>query len=217
LVLDTAGAGVEEYDPGFLRRLLMTIADPNLAFLFLSLGTLAVIYEFANPGLGLAGIIGAILLVLGFFALSVLPVTVAGAALLVLAAGLFIGELFVPGVGVLAAGGTIALIVGGLLMFEGPFGIRPVVLWPVALVVGGGVLAAGRLTWAARRAPARSGAESLVGRHIEVAVADGRAGQAFLEGAWWRIRSRTGTLTEGRRVVVVETEGLELIVEEDYS
>jgi hypothetical protein len=75
------------------------------------LGTLAVIYEVANPGLGLAGTVGVILLILGFFALS---------ALLILAAGLFIGELFVPGIGVLAAGGTLALIVGGLLRSPAP-------------------------------------------------------------------------------------------------
>jgi len=213
LVLETGGSGVEIFDPGFFRDLLLVIADPNLAFLFVSLGTLAVIYEVANPGLGLAGIIGVVLLILGFFALSVLPVTVAGAALLILAAGLFIGELFVPGIGVLAAGGTIALIVGGLLLFEGPFGIRPIVLWPVGLVVGGGVLLAGRLTWRARRAPAASGAEALVGRKTVVANVDGRTGQAFLEGAWWRIRSRTGALPEGQTVTVVGNEGLELIVD----
>ncbi len=213
VVLNTANAGLETYDPGWLRSLLLLIADPNLAFLFVSLGTLAVIYEVANPGLGLAGIIGIVLLILGFFALSVLPVQVAGAVLLVLAVGLFIGELFVPGIGVLAAGGTIALIAGGLLLFEGPFGIRPVVLWPVGLVVGGGVVLAGRLTWRARTAPAASGAEALVGRVVEVASSEGRTGQAFLEGAWWRIHSRTGELTEGRPVTVVGTEGLELIVE----
>lgn len=213
VILDTEGGGVETYDPGFFRSLLLVIADPNLAFLFVSLGTLAVIYEVANPGLGLAGIVGVILLILGFFALSVLPVTVAGAALLILAAGLFIGELFVPGIGVLAAGGTIALIVGGLLLFEGPFGIRPIVLWPVGLVMGVGVMLAGRLTWRARRAPPASGAEALVGRETVVANAAGRTGQAFLEGTWWRIRSRTGDLIEGRPVTVVATEGLELIVE----
>jgi membrane-bound serine protease (ClpP class) len=213
LVLDTESGAVETYDPGFFRSLLLIIADPNLAFLFISLGTLAVIYEVANPGLGLGGIVGVILLILGFFALSVLPVTVAGAALLILAAGLFVGELFVPGIGVLAAGGTIALIAGGLLLFEGPFGIRPIVLWPVGLVMGVGVVFAGRLTWRARRAPPASGAEALVGRETVIANAHGPTGQAFLEGAWWQIRSRTGDLTEGLPVTVVATEGLELIVE----
>jgi len=213
VILETRGTAVEVFDPGFFRKLLLVIADPNLAFLFVSLGTLAVIYEVANPGLGLAGIIGVVLLILGFFALSVLPVTVAGGALLILAVGLFASELFVPGIGLLAAGGTIALIVGGLLLFEGPFGIRPVVLWPVGLVVGAGVLLAGRLTWRARRAPAASGAEALVGRKTVVATADGPRGQAFVEGAWWRIRSRTGPLPEGHTVTVVASEGLELIVD----
>jgi membrane-bound serine protease (ClpP class) len=213
VTLDTEGRGVHTYDAGFFRSLLLVIADPNLAFLFVSLGTLAVIYEVANPGLGLAGIVGVILLILGFFALSVLPVTVAGAALLILAAGLFIGELFIPGIGVLAAGGTIALIVGGLLLFEGPFGIRPIVLWPVGLVVGAGAVLAGRLTWQARRAPAASGVEALVGRRMVVATADGWSGQGFVEGAWWRIRSRRGDLTKGQTVTVVATEGLELIVQ----
>jgi membrane-bound serine protease (ClpP class) len=213
LVLDTAGRSVETYEPGFFRGLLMVIADPNLAFLFVSLGTLAVIYEVANPGLGLAGTVGVILLILGFFALSVLPVTVAGVALLVLAAGLFIGELFVPGIGVLAAGGTIALIVGGLLLFEGPFGIRPIVLWPVGLVAGTGTLIVGRLTWRARRAPAASGAKVLVGQKTLVATTDGRTGQAFLEGTWWQIRSHSSELTVGWPVTVIATDGLELIVE----
>jgi membrane-bound serine protease (ClpP class) len=213
LIMDTAGGGAETYDPGFFRSLLLIIADPNLAFLFVSLGTLAVIYEVANPGLGLAGIIGVILLILGFFALSVLPITVAGGALLILAAGLFIGELFVPGIGVLAAGGTLSLIVGGLLLFEGPFGIRPIVLWPVGLVMGVGAMLAGRLTWQARRAPPASGATALVGRKTVVATGGGRTGQAFIEGAWWQIRSRTGDLIEGRPVTVVANEGLELIVQ----
>ncbi len=213
LVLDTESGGVETYDPGFFRSLLLIIADPNLAFLFISLGTLAVIYEVANPGLGLGGIVGVILLILGFFALSVLPVTVAGAALLILAAGLFVGELFVPGIGVLAAGGTIALIAGGLLLFEGPFGIRPIVLWPVGLVMGVAVIFAGRLTWRARRAPPASGAEALVGRKTVIANAHGPTGQAFVEGAWWQVRSRTGDLIDGQPVTVVANEGLQLIVE----
>ncbi len=213
VTLQTGGAGIETYDPGFFRNVLRLLADPNLAFLFISLGTLAVVYEVANPGLGLAGIIGVILLILGFFSLAVLPVNAAGAALLILAAGLFVGELFVPGIGVLGAGGTIALLLGGLFLFEGPFGVSPAVLWPVALVVGAGVLLAARLTWRARRAPSASGLEALIGREAVVRVADGLSGEAFVEGAWWRVRSRSGHLTEGQTVTVVATEGLELIVD----
>ncbi len=213
VTLQTGGAAIKTYDPGFFRNVLRLLADPNLAFLFISLGTLAVIYELANPGLGLAGSIGVVLLILGFYSLAVLPVNAAGAALLILAAGLFIAELFVPGIGVLGAGGTIALLLGGLFLFEDPYGVSPAVLWPVALVVGAGVLLAARLTWRARRAPSASGLEALTGREAVVRVAEGLSGEAFVEGAWWRVRSRNGPLAEGQTVTVVAIEGLELIVD----
>ena len=95
----TAGAAVVEHNLGWVRQLLGVLADPNLAFLFLSLGTLALLYELASPGMGFGGITGAILLIFGFFALSVLPVNAAGIALLLLAAALFAAELFAPASG----------------------------------------------------------------------------------------------------------------------
>jgi membrane-bound serine protease (ClpP class) len=159
VVLHTAGARLVEHDLGLFGRLLQILADPNLAFLFLSIGTLAVIYELATPGAGLGGVIGAILLILGFFALSVLPVTVAGLALLALAAALFVAEVFTPGVGVFAGGGAIALAAAGLFLFDGPVRVDPAVLAPTAIVVGAGSLAAGRLAWRARRRTPASGAE----------------------------------------------------------
>jgi len=76
------------------------------------------------------------------------------------------------------------------------------------------MLLAGRLTWRARRAPSASGLQALIGRKAVVASVDGSSGQAFVEGAWWRVRARDGLLREGERVTVVDTDGLELIVEE---
>ncbi|MEE9178995.1 MAG: nodulation protein NfeD, partial [Acidimicrobiia bacterium] len=134
--LATGEAIPEFYEMSTLRRILAVIADPNIAILFLSIGTLAVVYEAANPGLGFAGILGVILLLLGFFALSVLPVNAAGLALLILAITLFVAEIFVPGIGVLAAGGTIALLLAGVFLFEGQLQVSPPVLWPTALVMG---------------------------------------------------------------------------------
>jgi membrane-bound serine protease (ClpP class) len=209
----TAGATTVEQDFGLFRRLLQLLADPNLAFLFLSLGTLAIVYELANPGVGFGGIAGAIFLLLGFFALSVLPINLVGLVLLGLAAALFVAELFVPGVGVFAAGGTVALILGGLFLFEGAVRIDPVVLVPVALVVGGGSILAGRLAWRARRAPSVSGREGLLGRQVTVRTADGPTGQVLLDGAWWTARSRNAPLTPGQTVRIVDLDGLDLIVE----
>src|SRR5690606_2710335 len=161
VTLSTGGAAIERHDLSTFRRVIGTLADPNLAFIFISFGTLAIVYEAANPGLGFAGIAGVISLVLGFFALSVLPVTTAGVALLILAAALFIGEVFVPGVGVMAAGGTIALVLAGLFLFEGTLSINPPVLWPTAVVLGAATTLAGRLAIRSRRARPTTGASTL--------------------------------------------------------
>jgi membrane-bound serine protease (ClpP class) len=114
LTLRTADASVVEHDMGPLRVLLQALAHPNLAFLFLSIGTLALIYELASPGMGLGGVIGVIMLSLGLVALSVLPVNLAGLLLLGLAAALFVGEVLtggaaaVRGVGPGLTGGAVA-------------------------------------------------------------------------------------------------------------
>ncbi|MBN1171999.1 MAG: nodulation protein NfeD [Micromonosporaceae bacterium] len=213
VTLRTASATVEEYGMGWSRRLLAVLADPNLAFLFLSIGTLAVIYELATPGMGLGGVAGAVLLVLGLFALSVLPVAVAGLALLVLAAALFAAEVLTPGVGVFATGGTIALVAAGLFLFEGEeVRVSPAVLLPTAVVVGGGTLLAGRLAWRARNAPAAVGMHTLIGATATVRAAPGPTWQVQLAGTWWNARSDQGGLREGQQVRVIETAGLTVIV-----
>ena len=211
--LATAGVIPEFYEMSTLRRILAVIADPNIAILFLSIGTLAVVYEAANPGLGFAGIAGVILLLLGFFALSVLPVTSAGLALLALAIGLFIAEIFVPGVGVLAAGGTIALLLAGVFLFEGQLQVSSPVLWPTALVMGVATTLAGRAALKARLSPATSGTETLIGKPVTVVSEGGERWSAFVEGSWWAIRPSNGELVPGDVMRVVDIEGLELIVE----
>ncbi|WP_137992016.1 NfeD family protein [Streptomyces vilmorinianum] len=195
-------------------ELRQTLASPELAFLFLSLGTLAVVYEFATPGMGLAGTAGVILLVLGFVALSVLPFQAGGLLLLLLAAVLFLAELFTPGVRVFAAGGTAALVMAGVLLFRGELAVDPLALWPTALVVGGATVLAGRLAWRARRAPVATGLQTLVDAETRVRRASADTGQVFLDGAWWSVRSASGSpLAEGGRVRVTGQDGLVLIVE----
>jgi membrane-bound serine protease (ClpP class) len=212
--LETADARTVDHDMGLLRRLLAVIADPNLAFLFLSIGTLAVIYELATPGMGLGGVTGAILLVLGFFALSVLPVTVAGLALLVLAAALFAAEVVTPGIGVFATGGTIALVVSGLFLFDdAAVRVNPAVLLPTAAVVGGGSLLAGRLAWRTRKTPPATGPQTLIGATTTVTAAAGHTGRVRLDGAWWTVHSPNTTLRDGQTVHVRDVRDLTLTVE----
>ncbi len=209
----TAGVVPETFQMSTFGRILSLLADPNIAVLFLSLGTLAVIYEAANPGLGFAGVAGIILLLVGFFALSVLPLQATGVALLVLAAALFIGEIFVPGVGVLAAGGTIALLLSGVFLFEGDLEVSPPVLWPIAIFMGLFTALAGRAAVSARLRPSTTGADMLLGRPVTVQGDPERGWSAFLDGSWWTIRSSGGELAEGDRAEVVGRDGLELLVD----
>ncbi|WP_188186896.1 NfeD family protein [Nonomuraea sp. SYSU D8015] len=213
VTLRTAGAVVVEHEQSWTRDLLGLLADPNLAFLFISIGTLAVIYELASPGMGLGGVIGAVLLVLGLFSLSVLPVNAAGLALLALAAALFIAEVFAPGIGVFAGGGAIALLLAGLFLFEGQVAVSPAVLLPTTVVVAGAVVVAGRLATRAQRATPVSGVHTLVGQEVAVRRTDGSAPQVFLDGAWWTAHSRQEPLEDGQTVRVVAVEGLTVIVE----
>jgi membrane-bound serine protease (ClpP class) len=212
VVIDTSGELVE-VELGLARSVLQWLSDPNLAFLFISIGTLAILYELANPGFGGGAIAGVILLVLAFTALSVFPVNAAGVILLVLAAALFVAELLVPGIGVFAAGGTVALVLAGL--FRGPIGVEPIVLLPTAVVAGGGALALGRVAWRSRRLAGSTGAEGIVGSRGAVTSAEGDEALVFVQGAWWTARASGGTLQPGQRVRVVRLDGLRLIVEPD--
>jgi membrane-bound serine protease (ClpP class) len=214
LRLETQGIQIVRHDLGTFRTVLQWLADPNLAFLFMSLGTLAIIYELANPGFGGGAILGVILILLALFGLATLPVNALGGLLLLLAAILFVVEIFTPGIGVAAAGGSASLVLGGLFLFRGRVGVDVEVLLPVAIVVGGATVLAGRLAWRTRRLAPTTGAGGLVGKEAMVRSATGPAGQVFVEGAWWNVRTRGEPLREGITVRVVGIEGLDLVVEQ---
>jgi membrane-bound serine protease (ClpP class) len=213
VTLETREVQIVPYELGTFRSILQWLADPNLAFLFMSLGTLAIIYELANPGFGGSAIVGVILILLALFALAVLPVNALGGLLLVLAAILFGVEVFSPGIGAAAAGGTASLVLGGLFLFRGRVGVDPEVLVPVAIVVGGGTMLAGRLAWRTRRLAPTTGAGGLLGSVAVVRSATGTTGQAMVQGAWWNVKTTGQRLREGATVRVVDVEGLDLVVE----
>lgn len=211
----TAGAVLDEHDMGALRRIRQALADPNIAFLFLSIGTLALIYELASPGIGAGGAVGVVLILLALFSLSVLPVNTVGLLLLGLAAALFVAELFAPGIGVAAAGGTAALVLSGIFLFDDAPGLEVsmAVVAPVAAVVGGAVVFAGRLVLRTRASDSTTTGPGLfIDRTVTVHHVRGGRGQALVEGAWWNVRPLNGELQPGR-ARIVDVEGLDLVVE----
>ncbi|MDQ4068732.1 MAG: nodulation protein NfeD [Actinomycetota bacterium] len=207
-------ATVEEFDMSLFRRVQQTLADPNLAFIFMSLGTLGLIYELASPGVGVSGALGLTFVLLALFSLSVLPVNVVGFLFLLLAAALFVAELFAPGIGVSAAGGALALALSAVFLFRDVPGVAVsmAVLAPVAVTMGGAVVLAGRLAARSVRAAPAVGTHSLVGRTVIVRRPAGTEGQALIDGTWWKVRSPLAELEAGGEVRIIDVEGLDLVV-----
>lgn len=213
--LSTAGATIDDEDMGIFRSVQQFLADPNLAFLFLSLGTLGIIYEFASPGIGVGGVLGAVFILMALFGLAVLPVNVVGLLLLALAVALFVAELFAPGIGIAAAGGTVALLMSGVFLFDDAPGLEVsvAVIAPIAIVIGVAVIVAGRLVLRTRKMESKTtGVGLFVGRVVEVRRVKDNRGQTFVEGAWWNVRSAGPALAEGA-ARVIDVKGLDLVVE----
>lgn len=206
------GAPVVRIEPGFRIRLIGRLADPNIAYLLMMLGIYGLIFELQNPGSILPGIVGGISLVLALFALSALPVATAGVALLLLGAVFLVAETQVTSHGLLGAGGALALLLGGLMLFQ-PGTVR--VAWPVLLgvtaVTTAGFAALGAAAWRARRMPQTTGAAGLVGKRVRALDRLAPAGRVKLGDETWNATSETPA-EPGEMLVVIEVKGLTLSV-----
>jgi membrane-bound serine protease (ClpP class) len=205
-VLDTAGAQIENVEMSFWQRARDFLVDPNLIALMLSIGLIGIVVELWNPGLVFPGTVGAISLILGLYGLQVLPVSLAGLLLMILAAAFFVAEAFVPTHGALTVAGAVMFVLGSLMLFD-PAGDAYQVSLPVAVGIAGSLalligIALSRVVRVARR-PAAVGVEQLVGNEGVVR----RDGMVQLNGELWRARARDDTpLVPGEHVQV---EGIE--------
>ncbi|KVD43274.1 serine protease [Burkholderia sp. ABCPW 11] len=233
LHLATAHAPLIVLAPDWRSRFLAIIADPNVALILLTIGIYGLFFEFANPGFVLPGVAGTICLLIGLFAMQLLPVSYAGLGLVLLGLGCLVAEAFLPTFGVLGFGGIVAFTIGALMLIDTDvpgYGIP----WPViaSLALGGGLLVAGVSSVAlrARRRPVVTGAEAMLGSIGEV-LDDGlhpdqpndaagappsAAGWARVHGERWRVASST-PLAAGCRVRVTGRHGLTLTVAPLYD
>lgn len=131
--LNLASPEIARFELSLREKIVSRIADPNVGFILLVLGILGLYVEFTSPGLVLPGVAGGIALLLGLSALSVLPINALGVALLVLAVVLFFLEAQYTSHGILGAGGAVAMVLGAVLLIEGPPEIR--IHWKTALAV----------------------------------------------------------------------------------
>ncbi|MDO8615715.1 MAG: nodulation protein NfeD [Dehalococcoidia bacterium] len=215
VTIRTAGAAVVYNNRNFIEDFLDIIADPNIAFLLLSLGSLALFIEIIHPGAIFPGVFGVISLLLGFFALSVLPFNWAGVALILFAFVLFGLEMFVTSQGILGIGGAVALVLGGLLLTsDNPpgFQVSPWLVFSLAAALAAFVVFVVVNIVRIRHMPALVGAETVVGRMAVARSALNPSGFVMLDGEYWQAEVEDGEVQAGEQVVITEISGLKLKV-----
>lgn len=218
LTLHTAEAPLHEVTLSPLRKLLSTIADPNIAYVLLTLGTLGLFFELMHPGAILPGVVGGICLILGFYAMSVLPVDYAGVALLLLALLFFIAEIKITSHGMLAVAGIVSLVLGSLLLFKSPEPALRVSLQVVVTLAAFAALVVGFLSYMVMRAhrlPVRTGAQGLLHEVATARTTLDPRGKVFVHGEIWDAVVEGGEglpVSAGQPVEVVGVRDLTLTV-----
>ena len=215
LVLDLKGAETTRHAPDWRSRLLAVIGDPGIAYILLLVGLYGLYFEFANPGFVLPGVIGAICLLLGLFALNMLPVNYVGLGLILLGISFMVAEAFLPSFGALGLGGLAAFIIGSVMLIDTEvpsYGLPWGLILPVALASGAFVFLVASLAVRARKRPVVTGREEMVGADGLVLDDMEREGWATVHGETWRIRS-PGHLARGSRIRVTAMDGLTLEVQ----
>jgi membrane-bound serine protease (ClpP class) len=212
--LNLVSPEVRVYQPTTRQAILKAISDPNLAFILLVLGGVGLYVEFSSPGLVLPGVLGAIFALLGLAALSVLPISWLGAALILLALALFILEAKFTSYGVLGVGGAIAMVLGAMLLIEGPPEVR--ISLSTALAVGipfaGIVVFLTTLVIRAHGSKVETGQSGLVGETGIARTQLAPDGKIFIHGEYWNATSSV-PVPPGTPVRVLAVEGLHLRVE----
>jgi membrane-bound serine protease (ClpP class) len=213
--LETAGLAVVEIEPDWRTELLAVITNPNVAYILLMLGIYGLILEFSNPGALVPGVLGGIFLLLGLYALQLLPVNYAGLALILLGVAFMVAEAFVPAFGILGIGGVIAFVIGSVILLETDvpgYGIDWPVIIAVAATSGAFFMIVLAMAVKARARPVVSGPEELIGSYGRVAEWRGRVGRVRVHSESWNA-SASQPLKPGKRVRVTAREGLTLVVE----
>jgi len=215
VTLSTKDATVIPIGQSFWERALAILGEPNLAYVLFLIGLYGMIYELANPGAVLPGVVGSICLILGLTAFGALPVNLAGIALLVVAVILFIVDVKAPTHGVLTIGGLVALFAGSILLYSPSpyYKIARSVLATTTLASAG---FAALLVWTTVRAMRQrpiSGVEVIVGREGVATTRIEKQGLAHVAGEAWSAFSDGGPIQEGDKVRVVEVRGLRVRVE----
>ncbi len=217
--LNTENIRTEDVNISFIEQLLLTLTDPNIAFLLLAIGVQGVLIEISSPGGWFAGFTGAVCLTLAVYGMGVLTVNWFGFIFLLIAFVLFILDIKAPTHGALTTAGVASFIVGALVLFNSP-GTPQFQRVSVPLVIGMGIflglLFFGILLIAlrAQHSPIQTGSESLFGKTGTAKTFMDDAGQVQLGSELWSAEksAESESISMGDSVEVVEVRGLRLIV-----
>jgi membrane-bound serine protease (ClpP class) len=218
-VVQSAGTALQPHAPDWRIEFLSIITNPNVAYILLLIGLYGLIFEFYNPGLIVPGVIGGISLLLGLYALQLLPINYAGLALSLLGIALIVAETFAPSFGALGIGGIAAFVIGSIILLDTDtpgYGVS----WPLVAAlsgVSGGIMLLTVLLLArSRRRAVVSGPEEMIGSTGTVVDWSENTGMVRVHGEIWRAQADQ-TLDPGRLVKVTEIDGLTLTVEPEAS
>jgi membrane-bound serine protease (ClpP class) len=213
VTLHTAGAGVRELAMSLSERVLHTIANPTIAFILLTLGINAILFELSSPGGYVSGIIGAICLLLAWYALGTLPVNYAGLLFIALAFVLFVVDIKAPTHGALTVGGIAALIAGALILFSSPlYHVSIAAVVSVAAMTGAFFAFAIAKVVQARAKPPVTGREGMIGHLAQVRTTLDPQGTVFTKGELWKATTVDSPIQVGEQVQIVAVEGFRLQV-----
>ena len=215
--LDLVNAAIEHREMRLGESVLNRLADPNLMYLLMLAGIIGIYLEFAHPGAYLPGVAGGICLLLALASFQVIPINLAGLALILFGVVMILTELFVTSYGVLGLGGMFAFILGSLFLVdtsETNLAVNRSLIAGAAAAFGAIVVAIGYVVVRERRGQATTGREGLIGEIgvVQTAITPGFPGRIFVHGESWRARSGAPIII-GARVRVKAVRGLEVEVE----
>jgi membrane-bound serine protease (ClpP class) len=215
VTLNLAGEPIRNYDMTLKQRILAYIMNPNVAFILLAIGALALYAEFNHPGAVVPGTVGVVFILLAIFALNLLPVRFAALVLILTSFVLFALEAKFATHGVLTIGGIVTMVLGGLLLVDAPIPeMRVHLLTALAVSIPLGLITAFLMSIAlkARRNKVVTGAQGLVGEIGLAQTVLSPQGKVFVHGELWDAVA-SANVSAGQTVVVRNVDGLQLQVE----
>jgi membrane-bound serine protease (ClpP class) len=213
--LVTAGLQVIVEPPDWRTELLALVTNPDVAFILMLIGVYGLILEFFNPGAVVPGLVGAISLLVALYALALLPINYAGAALVLIGIALMIAEAHIGAFGALGVGGIAAFVIGALMMFPARtagFALSGAVVAGAAVASVALLMVALAVVLRSRKRPVVTGSEALIGAEGEALSWDGGEGRVRVKGEIWLARAKA-PLAAGTPIKVVKRDGLILLVE----